>query len=306
MTRKQVLSLFLGLFFNISILQGQLQLAERLGAQLGISFSMGTHFNRLGLIAKFYYEYEHVQANLHLAGYYNPRSFATGIPSWEGQLRLGLVGTWGPKDQAYFNPFLKETSNQTSRPFSVGYSYNFYWDNQATSQCSGSFGLGVYGFSLLMENDFLAFRDQDKYRTGGMTLGYQFGDTEIRISNLFWTADPYDSSAAVVKDNPNFEAPYGYCSMSKAKYLQNSVGLLAISVEQRLPYGQYLGASVGIDAEQIRNEIQNKFIHESKLLENPHIPMIDTKGKEYLYEKDQKIRAAKLFIELFANRGALY
>lgn len=297
---------FLVFFFLLTFAaKAQLDFAKGFGGQIGFSFNLGSHFNRIGLIAKVYYHYEYVQANVQIAGYYNPRSFATGIPSWEGQLRVGLVAAFGAKDSVHYSPFVNELSNQTSRPYSIGYSYNFYLDNIATSQISGSFGFGIHGFSLLMENDFLAFREGDKYRTGAIGLYYRMKNTQIVITNIAWTADPYGRNSITMKSK-KFPAKYGYRKTKNALYEASSAGVLAVGIEQYLGFGQYLGAAIGIDSDQIRNAFQNRLIHDSFLLKNPHVPMVDRTGKQYLYEEGQEIRPAKFFFQIQGNNTALY
>lgn len=299
------LFLFVFFFFLTFSASAQLDFAKGFGGQIGFSFNLGSHFNRVGLIAKFYYHYEYVQANVQVAGYYNPRSFATGIPSWEGQLRVGVVAAFGAKDSIHYSPFINEISNQTSRPYSIGYSYNFYLDNIKTSQLSGTFGFGIHGFNLLMENDFLAFLQQDKHRTGAIGLYYRIKNTQISITNIAWTADPYGPNS-ITMESKQYPAKYGYRKMKNVLYEGNSAGVLAIGVEQYLGFGQYLGAAVGVDADQIRNAFQNLLIHDSFLLTDPHIPMVDTKGKQYLYEEGQEIRPAKFFFQILGNNTALY
>ncbi|BDS11622.1 polymorphic toxin type 23 domain-containing protein [Aureispira anguillae] len=297
--------LLLTICFTSTITTAQLNFAEGFGGQIGLSFNLGSHFNRIGLIAKLFYHYEHIQTNVQFSAYYNARTFPMGIPSWEGQLRLGLVATFGIKDSSYYSPFINEVSNQTSRPYSIGYSYNFYLDNVKTSQLTGTFGFGIYGFSLLMENDFLAFLQEDKHRTGAMGLYYRIKNTQIGLVNIAWTADPYGPKSKTMKSK-QFPAKYGYRLMDGVLYQANSAGVLAVQVEQSLGYGQYLGASIGIDADQIRNTFQNKLIHDSFLLTDPHIPMIDLNGEQYLYQEGQEIRPARFFFQIIGNNTALY
>ncbi len=302
--KKYIFVLFFCLLNVVSF--AQLDFAKGFGGQIGFSFNLGTHFNRVGLMAKLFYHYEHIQANLQLCGFYNARSFPIGTPSWEGQLRIGLVGTFGAKDSIHYSPFINEISNQTSRPFSVGYSYNFYLDNIKTSQLTGSFGFGIYNFSLVLENDFMAWFKEDKYRSGALGLYYRINNTQLSICHIAWTADPYAVGTITIENPAQFPAKYGYRAMEGVRYSSHSAGVLAIQVEQALGYGQYLGASIGIDAEQIRNAFQNKLIHDSFLLTDPHVPMIDAEGKQYLYEEGQKIRRPKFHFQVKANNTALY
>lgn len=300
--------LFLLCFFSITIQQttAQLDFAKGFGGQVGFSFNLGTHFNRIGVSLKLFYHYEYIQANVQLKGYYNARSFPVGTPSWEGQLKVGVVAAFGIKDSVHYSPFVNELSNQTSRPFSIGYSYNFYLDNQKTSQLTGSFGFGIYGFSFVMENDFLAFRDQDKYRSGALGLYYRINNTQLGLCNVFWTADPYEEGTSRVNDDKEFRAKYGYRLMKNVLYGEHSAGVLGLQVEQYLGYGQVIGAAIGVDAEQIRNGFQNKLIHESFLLKNPHVPMLDNKGEQYLYRAGQKIRPPQFYFQITGNNGSLY
>jgi hypothetical protein len=286
--------------------QAQLEFAPRFGGQLGVSFNIGSHFNRFGLIAKLYYQYEHIQANVQLAGYYNVQSFATKKPSWEGQMKLGLLWAFGPKLRTGVNPFLHEIGNQTGRAYSIGYSYNWYWDNIATSQATATFGFSIYDVRLTLENDFIAFQNEDKYRTGVMSLCYRYQNTQIAIKHAAWTGDPYAEGTSSVMDDSDFPSKYGYRAMADAPYSQYSAGIVAIGVEQYVGFGQYLGASIGIDAEEIRNFMQNEVIHESTLLKNPHIPMVTKDGKQYLHKEGQEIKNPQVYLQFIANGGNFF
>lgn len=285
--------------------KAQLDFAQGFGGQIGFSVNFGSHFNRIGLVAKLFYHYEHIQANVQFCGFYNARSFPTGLPSWEGQMRIGIVGTFGAKNAAHYSPFLNEVSNQTSRPFSIGYSYNFYLDNIETSQLTGTVGLGIYGFSLAFENDFLAFLREDKYRSGALGLYYRIGNTQLGLTNIAWTADPYAKNT-ITNRSDRFPAKYGYRVMDKVTYSNHSAGILALQIEHSVGFGQYIGASIGIDAEQIRNMVQNKWIHDSFLLTDPHVPMIDSEGKQYWYLEGQKIRTPKFYMQFLGNNTLFY
>ncbi|MCP4440788.1 MAG: hypothetical protein GY810_17850 [Aureispira sp.] len=282
----------------------QFEFTPNFGAQLGVSFSLGTHANRMGFMAKFFYQYEYIQANLQLSGFYNFQALGNKEKGFEGQVKLGVVGAWGPKD-TIANPFLNEVSNQTGRKYAVGYSYNYYFDNMGTSQFTGTFGFEAWNARLLFENDYMAFMSQDKFRSGAIGLFYRLNNTQFGLSHIAWTGDPYHEGGKVVEDDEQFPAKYGYMDMSEAPYGGFSSGILAVSIEHKIPYEQYLGASIGIDADQIRNVLQNKAIHENKVLKNPHIPMVDAEGEQYLYRDDQKIRPAKFYLQFMGN-GALF
>lgn len=291
------------LFFNPA--HSQFEFNSNFGAQLGISFALGTHHNRIGLMTKFYYQYEYIQVNLQLSGFCNFQALGNRKKGLEGQVKLGVVGAWGPKDSIP-NPFLNEVSNQTGRKYAVGYSYNYYFDNLGTSQFTGTFGLELWNARLIFENDFIAFMGSDKFRTGSIGLFYRLHNTLFGLSHIAWTGDPYHKGGKWVEDDQKFPAKYGYMDMADVPYGGFSTGILALSVEHKIPYEQYIGASIGIDADQIRNALQNKAIHENKILQNPHIPMVDSKGEQYLYREGQSIRPAEFYLQFLGNGGLFY
>ena len=222
-----------------------------------------------------------------------------------GQARVGIVGTFGPKMTSP-NPFVHELSNQTGRAYSIGYSWNFYLDNAQTSQITATFGFGIWDFRMAIENDFLAFRNQDKYRTGVMSLFYRINNTQFGLQHAAWTGDPYAEGTSRKYDD-TYPSKYGYRDMTNAPYGNFSAGIVSAVVEQSIGYGQYLGASIGIDADQIRNFMQNELIHENIILKNPHIPMVDTEGKQYLHNDDnQKIRPPLFFLQFLLNTGNFF
>lgn len=74
-------------------------------------------------------------------------------------------------------------------------------------------------------------------------------------------------------------------------------------------YGfQTLGGEVGVDSEKVRHAVQNRFIHDMTFLpdkwvtmENPHVPMRDTEGGQYLFREGQTIKPAEPFVEVSMN-----
>lgn len=94
-------------------------------------------------------------------------------------------------------------------------------------------------------------------------------------------------------------------------YPNSSHGLLSLQVNYHAGYSQNLQANAGVDAEQVRNVVQNKIIHDLPFLpkrwnKNCHIPMIDSEGKQYLYQENQKIRRPKVLLNVFGNPGLFY
>lgn len=276
------------------------------GGQAGISVCFGTHQSRVGLLARFFYAHEHFQINLQAGGWYYGETLGSEKATWEGSLKLGVVGSWGKKDSLR-QPFMNEVSNQTQRRFAAGYSYNWYFNQIGTSQLSGTFGMQFTDFKFVFENDFLAFTSQDKYRSGAMGIYYRYQNLQFGLYHAAWTGDPYKGSIWHKKSEERpFPSRYGYIDMSTAPYGDRSAGIIAAQVAYILPMsgGQVIDLHVGIDAEQIRNTFQNKLIHDSPILPlnwgkngNPHIPMVASDGQPYLYLPGQKIRKPRFLMQ---------
>ena len=96
-------------------------------------------------------------------------------------------------------------------------------------------------------------------------------------------------------------------------YTNLSHGLLSAQFKWNVAYSQIVQANAGIDAEQVRDVVQNKLIHDMKFIpkkwqknKNCHIPMLDDKGEPYLYKEGQKIKPARVYFNLFSNAGLFY
>lgn len=288
-----------------------------LGGQIGILFNFGTHVNRLGIIAKVFANYDFLQINTQFVGSYNFKALATKEKGWELQTRFGVIGAWGRKDTLLY-PFIHDVSHQTGRPYSIGYSFNIYRDTWKTSQITGSFGFQIKRLIFVLENDFLSGISHDRYRTGTLGIYYWHKETKTQVgfNHIAWTGDPYTGDVPWIRHDKKFPSRFGYKDMSKALFGRFSMGLLAVTAQQALPLYQNIDASMGIDAEEIRNFMQNKFIHDSPASpanwggseegKNPHIPMLDIEGNPYLYRKEQKIRPAKFFTQFGANNSLFY
>jgi hypothetical protein len=298
---------------------------DKVGGQIGLSCSIGTHTQRLGLIGRFFYNWQFLQLNLQSSFIYNYKSLGSCKKGWEMSIQPGIAGIWGKKNlQIERNPFIHPISNQSSKPYSIGYTYILYFDKLGTGQNSGAFGFQIQNFSFYFENDFLAFQSKDRYRTGAMAFFYRWKDWQFGLKQLTYTGDPYSKFCPWI-DDKIFPSVSGYIDMSSAPHGDKSLGILALQVERNLPlndwlnlnrdypFNQYIGAEIGIDAEQIRNLFQNKLIHDSKILpmnwgkvKNPHIPMICEDGCPFTFHDGQKIKPAKLYFQGWANNSILY
>ena len=99
-----------------------------------------------------------------------------------------------------------------------------------------------------------------------------------------------------VRGDSNF--PSGcYIDTTGGTYTSFSHGLLSAQFKYNMGHSQIIQSNIGIDAEQVRNVMQNKLIHDVAILpkswfkrNNCHIPMLDDKGEQYLFKPGQKIK----------------
>ena len=287
--------------------------SERFGGTAGLSFNFGTSVNRIGIIGSGFYLSDFVQINLQLKGTYNFSNLGPrpAIPGWEFQGSLGALLGFGPPT-GRINPFLTPVSNQTGRFYAVAYAYNIYFDQMETSQRSGTIALHIQRFSAITENDALSGELSDRYRTGALLISYQTDSTEFGLSTVLWTGDAQSKGVKRVRET-KYPSRYGYKDLSEGKYGKFSHGILTAQIKQELPFGQIAQANIGFDAERVRHVFQNKFIHDMYFIprgivkvRNPHYPMLADDGEPYLFLDSQKIRKARLYINVGMNTGVFY
>jgi hypothetical protein len=199
-------------------------------------------------------------------------------------------------------------SNQTSYINSVAYSYNVWLNKIKTSQVTGIIAIQVNHFSIITENDLLAKPMLDRFRTGAFLIQYQEAQFQYAVNCTLWTGKMGSS----VK-NDSLYPGIGYINTADGIYCNTSHGLLSAQIKYANEYGQYLQANAGIDAEQVRNTVQNKLIHDMPFIpkkwnssKNLHIPMLDTNGNQYLYHNDQKIKKVSLFLNSYVSPHIFY
>ncbi|MCB9224500.1 MAG: polymorphic toxin type 23 domain-containing protein [Crocinitomicaceae bacterium] len=288
------------------------------GVSAGISFSFGTHINRLGFHAAGYYNYAFAQANASFNGYYNFRSLALKEKGWEWQLGTGIEFGFGRRDTVR-SPFIGLTENNMRQDYSVGYNYLMYFDQQQTTQTSGILDINVLDFKFATENDLFGFGDgwRDRYRTGAFLLEYRYQNFKFGINSTLWT-DDYTVCKKVL--DTEYPARFGYKDDNKVKFCGESIGLLSAQVKYLAPVPtnfwpayQEIQMNIGVDAEQVRNVLQNKMIHDhypipTKFIKrNPcHIPMEEAGGGQFLYLDGQKVEPVKFYFNLGTNQGVFY
>jgi hypothetical protein len=302
-----VLTLFL--FSKKSLAQSDL-LYERnsLGFSLGAHFAVGSHFQRLGLSINAYYISNHFQVNADTRIYFSAKNLGPSFFYTEAVTAVGVVVGYGKK-QTIYNPFLSSISNQTNYKYSVGYSYNAYWNKIKTTQQTGIIALQFDKVSIITENDLLARPAFDRFRTGAILVQYQHEDImQVAINCSMWTG----KMGFANRSDTNYPA-VGYIDTIGSLYANHSHGLLSAQTKFNLGYGQSLQTNIGIDAERVRHTFQNKIIHDVCWLpkkwfkrNNCHIPMLDDKGRQYLYREGQKIKASSLYWNVFSNPSLFY
>ena len=104
-----------------------------------------------------------------------------------------------------------------------------------------------------------------------------------------------------------------YMDTTNVVYAKISHGLLSAQFKYNAGFSQNIQANFGVDADQVRNAVQNKFIHNMKFIpkkwnkaKNCHIPMIDENGNQYLFQPENKIRTAELYWNFFTNPNIFY
>jgi hypothetical protein len=281
---------------------------SNIGFNIGANVAFGTHFQRFGMTANFFYTNKFFQANSEVRAYFSFKNLGPKKIHEELVLSQGIVLGYGGK-QNYFNPFINSVSNQTGYKNSVGYSYNAYFNKIQTTQQTGIINFQFNAVSFIIENDILAKPLLDRFRTGAFLLQYQHKDIfQAAINCTMWTG----SMGKCINDNPRCRANC-YIDTTGSLYGNYSHGLLSAQFKYNIGLSQNVQANIGVDAEQVRYAIQNKVIHDLNFLPknwpkriNCHIPMLDENGNQYLFRPDQKIKKPEFYWNIFSNPNLFY
>ena len=303
----------LALLLMICFLNTQIAFSQggEFGGKIGVSFAFGNKVNRLGILVSGFVIKDWLQINSSAGFNYNFKSLAINKSTPEVRLSLGALGGYGFKNHIE-NNFIGTLENNTPYANSIGYSYIRYWDKNGTSQSTGLISVNFNRFTIATENDILAAGkgNEDKFRTGGIYLEYQYLNTKIGINNTLWTGN-YSKSPLIT--DSDYPATNGYRGIENSVYGNFSASLLSLQVKQLLPFAQTAQMNIGIDDERIRNQIQNKLMHNLKFIpqkwqntKNFHIPMLTDDGEQYLYKTDQKIKKPTLYFNLGINNPLFY
>lgn len=290
-----------------STLSAQLYLGKNYGFNVGFVSAFGTHVQRFGIVVQGYAVYNFAQVNASVRVYDNFRDLGPKGEHAEINAALGLCLGYGDKLRER-NLFMSSISNQTGYKNSVSYSYNIWYNKIKTSQLTGIVAFQFNHISVIFENDLLAKPALDRFRTGAFLIQYQDHRFQYALNCSLWTGRMGEG----VKNDSLYPGK-GYLSSDHGVHSLLSHGLLSAQVKYANQYGQYLQANAGVDAEQVRNVVQNKIIHDMPFVpekwnkaQNLHIPMIDSAGNQYLYRPGQKIRKPKLFLNGYTSPNVFY
>ncbi len=275
---------------------------------MGIVSALGNRFQRIGLTFQTYYCYDFAQVNAEVRVYHNFKNLGPAKRYNELVTSAGLVMGYGTKQQDH-NRFVSVVSNQTNYANSIGYAYNVYFNKIKTTQQTGIIAFQFNELSIISEDDIFARPTLDRFRTGALLVQYQYKDQyQFAVNCTMWTGQMGNK----VTDNKDF--PFtGYMDTTNGVYTRYSHGLLSGQFKMAVDRGQTLQANMGIDAEQVRNFVQNRLIHDMLFIprkwykpKNCHIPMLDVNGKQYLYRPNQKIKPAQPYWNVFTGTGSFY
>lgn len=282
------------------------------GGTVGLSLTIGTQVNRVGVIIKGYTSFKQFQLNAQTTNFFNIKTYGIDEGGLETQNSVGLIYGFGGVNTEDFTSMLNILGNQTGQRNHIGYAYNFYNDVHQMNQKTGTISIQVNRLTFITENDAFSFIPQDRYRTAGAAFRYKISEfTYFALQTTLWTGDPfYMTVKPIYEGYPN---PSGYEDMTGARFTKNSHGILAVQIIRLLPYQQQVSMNLGMDAEQIRHVLQNRFIHDLPFIpkgwnppRQPHIPMVAVDGQPYLFQDGQEIRKARFWGNLNVNAPYFY
>lgn len=300
----------LGLLFFSARTQAQKLIFsnEHIGFNVSINLAFGTHFQRVGVNLNFFYVDRAFQANSEIRAYFSYRNLGPRLIYPELVLSQGVLYAYG-QQRDFFNPFLNSVSNQSKYKNSVAYSYNAYFNKRKTTQQTGIISLGFGQVSIITENDILARTYYDRFRTGAFLVQYQYRDkVQAALNCTLWTG----KMGGILRDTTSCPWPC-YMDTTGGVYTHYSHGLLSAQIKYNVGYSQNIQANAGMDAEQVRNAVQNKLIHDMSFLprkwvkpKNCHLPMLDDKGLPYRCLPGQKIKKPQVYLNVFSNANLFY
>jgi hypothetical protein len=296
-------TIFLTLLCAVQQIHAQQYQEGNIGINIGVVFAIGTHINRFGATVNGYYKTDHFQINPELRCYFNAKNLGPKKKSLAAVFGLGIVYSYGKKD-TLVNEFYNPIGNQTQRKNSVGYAYRYYSNTIETNQTTGTIAIEVNRFKFITENDLFSGTPKlDRYRTAGILIQYQRDKYQLGINTTLFTGQMGERIT-----DPNYPFVGIYENRVGGKYTEMSHGLLSAQLKYSGAYYQNYQASVGIDSERVRHAVQNRFGHDLLIGHgiNAHVPMIDDKGEQYLYQEGQEVKPMQFYMNLLSNPSLFY
>ena len=157
---KRFIRLFFFLFITNSLYSQSIS-GENYQGSIGVNLTFGTTVNRIGLVAKGFYIHKDFQFNLDSRYHFNISSYGPRLSGPEWMLKGGFVWAWGEESNIE-NPFLSPISNQIGKTNSLGYSFNYYWDEYFANSSDWLYGFSIYNSSGVWRYDayILLFREE--------------------------------------------------------------------------------------------------------------------------------------------------
>lgn len=275
----------------------------------GLSLQLGSHQNRVGINLSTSLGQTFANVTLQYDVLYTFKDLGYFEKSFQHTAGIKLTTAVEEKRVNYRPAVNSPLSNHAFYEFH--YLYRYYFNKWNTNQPTGEIGLNFGHFFLQHENDLLAAKSVDKFRTAAMRIGYQDSVQSISTSFILWTGN---------KDHPNTKrinssdfSRYGYFDLSDTPFGKYSHGILAMDYARQLPFANQIRVSAGYDHEKIRNAIQNKFMHDLPIwprkwntANSRHVPMVDKEGNSFLYKNNQKIRDGQFYWGIFLNSPDFY
>ncbi|MBR9921621.1 MAG: hypothetical protein GYB31_12355 [Bacteroidetes bacterium] len=303
--------------FRLCFLLAFFGLSAKAGAQAMYQFKIGLHaaigmpVNRVGISVETTVSQEWfalqggIRARLNGSGY-GP---AEGVFEWQTYAGFWLGVGEGQETTGFQSPQV----STLDRKFGLSYQVNHYLDNASTSQWTGTVRLKFGRFYILSENDALApLKARDRFRSGAASFMWQGNNRLYELRTVLWHGDSGGEGAFNVSDS-DYPCRFGYRDYTACQYGGYSNGVLAIVVHEQIPFHQNLQYGIGLDAEQIRNFVQNTLIHDMWFfppawtnVRNRHYPMLTEDGDLYLYEEGQKIRPIRAWFQIGLNQDGFY
>jgi len=144
------------------------------GFKFGLSISLGTHIQRLGVMAGAYLQTNRVQGMIMIRPHWMKQP--NGHHSlFEIQCSEGIYLLSGSKNSIPMSlALLHEGSNFSRRPFAIGFHLKHYLDNNHTSQTTGIWVISYRQVSFSIENDAFLFSYRDRFRTATLMMMYEW------------------------------------------------------------------------------------------------------------------------------------